>query len=609
MNLKLNINNPKSENPSYCIATSKWIKGKKGEKGHSKTVKVKDIGTYKQLISLGHLDPKAYALEVLEEYKKELEENFFININQEIDLSKQIKESDDLVSKSNIKNIGYLYLVKLMKDLKIKEFFNTISKSKKVKYDPFDIFKYLVSARILSPKSKKGTFDDLDNYFNDYQFSKDDIYRFLDVLDECSIPLQYHVFEKSKKIIDRDTSILYYDCTNYYFESESEDEDIYVDDSIQYGFRKYGVSKEHRPNPIVEMGMFMDKKGIPVSYCLQRGNINEQVTAIPLEKEMNEKGNINRFIFCSDAGLASLRNKVYNSKKNNKAYIVTQSIKKLTNAEQELIMKDINWKFLNDDSKASIEELKNICTKIILNKELTNIERDIVNKDVIYKDFPITFKGNIDDRFTVHESRLIITFSIKYYLYQMKIQERQISSAKDIINSNKSDKLGPNDVRRFIKKVNKESLEFTLDNELIEKERSYFGLYSLATSLEDDPKELLALNSRRWKIEECFKVMKTYFKARPVYVYTKEHIRAHFLICFVALVIYRIMENKLEIENKNYSGLNLITTLKNMNVKEIVADIYDHCYESSLILQDLEKVFKLGLDKEKYTGKNLRKLL
>jgi hypothetical protein len=430
-----------------------------------------------------------------------------------------------------------------------------------------------------------------------------------------------YLFKASGKVLKRNTAVCYYDCTNYYCEAESQDSD-YVDEvtgEIFTGLRQYGYSKDHKPNPLVEMGLFMDTNGIPISMCITPGNTSEQTTAIPLEKELvkmfgEEKS---KFIYCADAGLSSYHIRNFNSM-GGRAFVVTQSVKKLSDVLKEAVFNDCDYRLLSDDSPVSIEALKTFDKKDKKNKSLyidkayKVIEENTLLDVGLYEE-KVLNNGKtkkVKSKATLKQ-HVIITFSRKSMEYQRFVRNRQIERAKKILEKMDPDeyKKGPNDVTRFIKKVEHSKDKYVLDLEKIKEEEKYDGFYAIATNLDDSVKGILAINEQRYQIEDCFRILKTDFASRPYFHRTRERIIAHFMICYTALLIFRLLEVKLNGFDKSthITTRNIIETLQNMQVANISDLCYATQYTGSKTLSALEGVFILGLDKQYYLPKDLNK--
>lgn len=612
--MKLNYDR-KSKDPTYFIQMG-IRNGKK-----TTTKNVKRIGKHSELLAITS-DPLAYAKKQVEEFNREYQEGK-IDMSLKVNFNEKLSASDNVASKSTLLNIGYFFLQKIYGDLKLKDFFRTVQDNSKVSFDCNDINRFLSFSRILDPRSKLGTFDRLDSYYEKPSFEYQHILRFLDVLQENYDEYLEHLFLNSGNIVKRNTSVCYFDCTNYYFECEDED-DEYVDEvtgEILKGLRRYGPSKEHRPNPIVQMGLFMDGNGIPISMCINPGSDNEQKCAIPLEQKITKMFKGKRFIYCADAGLGSLDIRKYNSM-GGRAFVVTQSVKKLSDKLQEAVFNDYDYRRISNNAPITIEHMKGFDRHQEKNLELYN---DTVYK-VLLADRAVdvglyeekTYKNGKTKTVKskgILEQRIIVTFSRKMMEYQRHIRNAQIERAKDILkNRNVEDvKKGPHDVTRFIKRTStgkdgeKASDHYAIDQSVIDNEEKYDGYYAIATNMEDDVKTILAINSNRYKIEDCFRVLKTNFSARPVFHRNRNRIIAHFMVCYTALLIYRLLENKLDQYGTHFTTENILETLQNMNVMNTQDAFYTAAYTASQVCTSLNGVFELGLDKKYYLPKELTK--
>lgn len=542
-----------------------------------------------------------------------------------IDFDEKIKAGNDLVSSSTSLNIGYFFLQKLYHDLEIDSFFKRVSASSKITFDPNLVNRFLTFARILEPDSKLGTYDHLGCYYEKPGFDYVHILRTMDLLQEHYDEYISHLYEKSCGIVKRNTAVCYYDCTNYYFEIESQDED-YVDEvtgELIKGLRKYGPSKQHQPAPLVEMGLFLDADGIPLSMCMVSGSDNEQTTAIPLEKQLTKMFHGKKFIYCADAGLGSLNIRNFNSM-GGRAFIVTQSIKKMSETLQQAVLNDYDYHLLSSDKEISIEELKAFDKSDPSYKNLyTDKAYKILTAD---KAFDLGFyeektlkngqKRKVKSKAAIKQ-KIIITFSRKMMEYQRFIRNRQIERAKKLLGNLDPEtyKKGPHDVTRFIKR--KSSTEsggpvtdlYEIDQSVIEQEERYDGYYAVATNLDDPAKEIIRISSQRYKIEDCFRVMKTNFSARPVFHQKRERIIAHFMICYTALLIYRLLEKKLDQQGTHFTIENILETLRNMEVANMEDMCYMSTYTCSQVCTALNAAFDLGLDRKYYQPKELNKKL
>ena len=576
------------------------------------------IGKYSDLIKK-HEDPYKYAQEFVDKLNNELKDNK-LTYSKTVDFSKKL-EGESIISSTTALNVGWLYLNQIYKKLDIDSFYKNIDG--KFKFNLANIVKYLVSARILKPNSKLQDFNNIGTYFGINKYQLQESYRSLKIIGDHSEELQSHLFKKVKDIIKLDTQVLFYDCTNFYTETENQDEDILDEDGniVQWGLRKYGFSKEHRPNPIVQMGLFTDKNGIPLSYVINPGNTNEQVTTIPLEQRMLRDYKTSKFIYCSDGGLGSFENRFFNTLQN-RDYIVTQSLKKTNKSELDLMLKDLNWRFVCDDKEVSLNKFKEICNKVIEGKELTLEEKEMIQKDMIYKKYPMRRKidpskilnrkasGNIE-----FEETIFLTFSAKYYFYQSNVFDKQLLRAQNWLEKGIEKRRNPNDISRLIRTMNvtkngelaDEQIKY-INQDQVELETIFHGFYAAATSLDTNIKEILSINSARWKIEYQFRIMKSEFDSRPIYVSSNDSILGHFAICYIAIFVYSILESLVKKQNDQLTTSSIIKTLRNLEVIN-QEYFYQPIYTNSLTLQTLESIFNLDLDRKYLKEKNLLKLI
>lgn len=599
----------KSKDPMYFIQ----IGIRNGKKVTTKNIE--RIGKHSELLKQGHKDPLAYAKEYVKKYNKNIKEEK-IDIKLSVNLSEKLKNNGNDVSNTTLKNIGYIYLKNIYDKLGLQEYFDEITKDRKITFNLDLINMFLAMTRILDPGSKLHNFNSLNNYYGVDDISYQNIHRFLDILSDNYDSYIETLFNNSNNIISRDTSVCYFDCTNFYFEKEDEDEDYFdeVTGELISGLIKYGVSKEHRPNPIVQMGLFMDGDGIPLTMCINPGNQSESLCAVPCEEKMLKMFNNKSLIYCSDAGLGYTNTRLFNSFANRK-FIVTQSIKKLADKYKQAVFNDLDYKYLNTDKKASLSFMQTF--------DKTNKDNLTYYNSKIYKAFEVdsvvdlgleeykttkTGKVNKVKSKGTLKQRVIITYDRKMAEYQKAIRNRQVERAKAYLSNGDLDSLkkNPNDYKRFIKKLDKSKYE--LDLERINDESKYDGFYALATNIFDESvKDILEVSSRRYKIEESFRIMKTNFDGRPIYHYKENKIKAHFLTCFTALLIYRLIEVKLDKANHHYTTNKIIETLRNMNIVSIEDAYYQAAYTGSNCLSSLEELFNLNLDRKYYLAKDLNK--
>lgn len=606
--MKLNYDR-KSKDPTYFIQ----VGIRNGKKVTTKNVE--RIGKHSELLKITD-DPLEYAKQRVKEYNENIK-NSKVEYNITVNFDDKVINQGNTVSKSTCKNTGYFYLKELYSSLGISDFFDKVCSGRKIAFNPNMINMVLTFSRILDPGSKMHTLKNLTGFYGDFDFSHQDILRFMDILEENYDEYLSHLFESSNKVIKRNTNVCYFDCTNFYFEKESEDEDVYdeITGELIKGLLKYGVSKEHRPNPIVQMGLFMDADGIPLSMCINPGSDNESLCAVPAEKKMLKMFENKDIIYCSDAGLGYNDTRLFNDFGGRK-FVVTQSIKKLNSILKQAVFNDYDYRFSQDGKPASLETMKTFDRTLKENRNYYD--------GYIYKSIPvdklvdlglfevkqykngkakkIKSKGNL-------KQRIIVTYSRKMAEYQKTVRNRQIERAKKILANMDPDnfKKGPNDVTRFIKS-DKEKKNYYLDEARIEEEAKYDGFYAVATNIFDMKEtEVLDIQSRRYKIEDCFRVLKTNFSSRPVYHRKESRIKAHFLICYTALLIYRLLEVKLDRNNTHFTTEQIIETLQNMNVVNCSDMYYQACYTGSDVLDSLEQLFDLKLNRKYYQPKTLNK--
>lgn len=599
------------KDPTYYIQQG-FRNGKK-----TTTKNIKRLGKHSELLLITD-NPLEYAKNEVkkmnEEYRSGRSE-FIVTM----DFNERIPSTDSPCSNSTSLNIGYLYLKDIYAKLNLSDFFKSVSSDRKITYDCNKICQFLTYARILDPASKYGTYDKLDTYYEKPQVEYQHMIRFLDILDRNSDKYLKHLFDNSENIVKRDTSVMYYDCTNYFFETEKPDEEIVdeVTGEIILGLRQFGISKENKTSPIVEMGLIMDSRGIPISMCIHPGNTNEQLTAVPLEKEVIKMTGNKKFIYCADAGLGSYNIRKFNDM-GGRAYIVTQSVKKLGQEIKDIVFNDSNYRLLSNDDAITLKEMRTFNKKDANNLSLYN--------DFAYKVIPANtamdtglyeekvYKNGrtkkVKTKGTLHQY-IIVTFSRKMMEYQRTIRERQLERAKKLLRLKDPEKIkkGPNDIRRFLKNTSSDTANYVLDMDKIHEEEKYDGFYAVATNLDDSAKDILAVAQNRYKIEDCFRIMKTNFDARPVFLRKPERIRAHFLICYTALLIYRLMECKLDDNLTHVTTSNLIKTLRNMNVVNMDDMYYKSIYSGSQALDALERCFELQLNRKYYRPSDLNKIV
>jgi transposase len=585
------------------------------------TRNVARIGKHSELLKITD-DPLAYAKAEVARRNKEAGGSK-LSIDLKIDFDERLAPGSVSASSSSQLNVGYFVLQRIYRDLKLDRFFTDATKDMKVTFDPNLVNRFLTYARILDPDSKQGTYDNLGSYYEQPGFEYVHMLRTMDIMENHYDEYLNHLFRHSNDIVSRDTSVCYFDCTNYYFEAETEDDD-YVDEvtgEIIKGFRKYGHSKQHQPSPLVQMGLFMDSRGIPLSMCINSGSDNEQICAVPAEKQLSQMLDGKKFIYCADAGLGSYGIRKFNSM-GGRAFIVTQSIKKLSGVLQAAVFNDHDYRLLEDGTEASVEMMKTFdkanegnlryydgrAYKIICADHAVDVG---LYDEVVLKNGKVR---RVKSK-AMLKQRLIITFSRKMMEYQRYVRNRQIERARRLLERDdpESIKKGSHDVTRFIKRTSKSRSgekaadSYSIDETRIRDEEKYDGYYAIATNLDDEAKLIIELSSRRHKIEDCFRILKTNFSARPVFHRKKDRITAHFMICYTALLVYRLLEAKLDDAGTHFTIDQILQTLRNMNVANAHDLYYLATYNGSQICSALNDLFGLGLDRRYYLPKDLNK--
>lgn len=559
----------KSKNAaSFYVTKSVYDKGKRTSKI------VEKLGTYDELKSkLGDKDPYEWAKEYVEELTRLEKEGKEPVVIAEYSPSKLID--------SNIQrtfNGGYLFLQQIYYALGLHRICDEISNKYKFTFDLNSVLSRLSYGRILFPASKLATYELSQKFIEQSNFELQHVYRALEYIAKESDFIQSELYKNSLKISKRNTGILYYDCTNYFFEIEQED-----------GLKQYGFGKDHKPNPIVQMGLFMDGDGIPLAFSITKGNTNEQVTLKPLEKQILSDFDLSKFIVCTDAGLASTANRKFNNIEG-RSFITTQSIKKLKKHLKEWALDTNGW-HLSDENKIY---------------DISNLDEEKYMDKIFFKERWIKEDGL--------EQKLIVTYSLKYKNYQRQIRNNQIERAKKIIRTNpkKLKKCNANDYKRFVAKIHctsegeiaKKEL-YSIDTNLIANEEAFDGFYAVCTNLDDDASQIAEINRRRWEIEECFRIMKSEFKARPVHLSRDDRIVAHFSTCFISLIIYRILEKRLE---EKYTCHEILTKLREMNFYELKGEGYIPTYTRNELTDDLHEKFGFRTDYQIVSKKQIKNI-
>ncbi len=560
----------KSSNPTYHVIQDVRRNGKRS------TEIIENLGSASEICEKYHVsDADAWAADYIKRKREEAaskDHKVLVSYNTSAVIDKDKRLSF---------NAGYLFLQQIYYQLGLPSICRKIKKENSFEYDLDNILSRLIYGRILFPSSKLSCFEQSEKLIEEPQFDLHQIYRALTTLSKNADMIQAELYKRSKKLVKRNTGVLFYDCTNYFFEMEHEG-----------GLKQYGPSKEHRPNPIVQMGLFMDKSGIPLAFCINSGNQNEQLSLKPLEQQIMRDFELSRFIVCTDAGLSSDANRKFNNY-GERSFITTQSIKKLKADLKDWCLDPKGWELEGNKKKYDISELDNTPEN---------------RKKIFYKQKLI--EGYDEERDITFDQTIIVTYSLKYKEYQQTVRNRQIERAKKLIEKPSSaDKRSQNDAKRFIKKTpftndgeiaNRAMYE--LDEAAIADEARYDGFYAVCTNLDDDPADIAKINHDRWEIEESFRIMKSEFEARPVYLQRDDRIEAHFLTCFIALMIYRILEKKL---GDKYTCEEIIKTLREMDMRKVGKQGYIPSYTRTQLTDSLHEKAGFRTDYELITPKSM----
>ena len=565
--MRLKVNKSKNSINYYIITDTKTKDGKRSTKVFKK------LGNEQEILKISNGEsPLEWAKKQVDMVNKQIEEKT-LKITAEFSQSNLIEENKQLSF-----NCGYLFLQDIYYSLGLDKICNIISDKYRIKYNLNSILSNLIYTRIIEPSSKLSAFETAKTFLEQPDFELQNIYRALGIIANETENIESAVYKNSLNVVNRNTKVLYYDCTNYFFEIEEAE-----------GIKQYGKSKENRPLPIVQMGLFMDGDGFPLAFVIDSGNTNEQVTLKPLEKQIIKDFELSKFVVCTDAGLASIENRKFNEVQD-RSFIVTQSLKKIKGHLKEWALSKDGWHKLN--------------SKKIIN--LNDIDNSSSNEEIFYKERWINENGL--------SQRLIVSYSPKYAAYQKAVRNSQVERAQKLINTPSSvSRNRQNDPKRFIKSTSLTSdgevadkKVLALNQSAIDSESAFDGFYAVCTTLEDDISEIIKVNKRRWEIEESFRILKTDFKARPVYLKRDDRIKAHFTTCFLALLIYRILEHKL---NNKFTSSQIIDTLRDMDLRELEGVGYIPTYKRTSITNALHSTFKFRTDTEITTLKEMKKIL
>lgn len=577
--------NPNKNNIKYLS----YVQGYRDENGITRQKTIKKIGDWEDLIKL-YDDPITHFNMIAKDEEKKLNNELLLKLSETID--------DD----NNIKNLGYIVLKNIYNELNLNIFFKAKQNKVNIEYNLNDIFQLLIYSRIMYPSSKKETYDNKNIFFDDFNFSLKDMYRSLDYFNSYKDEILSLLWNQTKDTYNRDTSSVYYDCTNYYFEISYNDEDLVDEEGniLEKGYRKKGPSKEHRPEPIIGMGLLMDKNGIPLSYNLFPGNESEKTTLRPALKQTKRNFGIDRVITVADRGLNTSDNTMFIAGKNDDdhtnhdGYVFGQSVRGADQQFKDWVLNQEDYitdKFIEDDKEIAFKHKSRIFAKTVQIKR--NGTRN--NKTQIYQ-------------------KQMIYYSEKYARKQKKERELVISKAKDLIeNPGRYTRATSVGAAGYINNYDYDkktgeiiARDLSLNIDKINEEEKYDGYYSIVTSeLNMSDKEMRDTYKGLWKIEESFKITKSTLEARPVYVWTKEHIEAHFLTCFVSLVVLRLLEYKIK---RKYSSEKIIGSLKKYNCYNLKYDVYYFNYRDKII-KEIEKIFNLDLNNKYRKLSEIRKIL
>lgn len=494
---------------------------------------------------------------------------------------------------------GHLFLRKIYYDLGINKICENIKNKYNFTFDINSIVECLVFSRIIWPASKLSTFEQSKKFIGNYNFDIQHVYRTLSYLSKEIDNIQKELFDYSNEIIDRNYKVIYYDCTNYFFYTEEND------------FQKYGISKQHQPLPLVQMGLFMDADGYPFAMNINPGNTAESKTMIPTEEEILKSYNMkgSNIIVCTDAAMCSDEIKNFNVKEG-RGFVITQSIRKLSNNLQEYALKKDGWRILGNL------------------KDIYNLEEIEKNENFKKQHYNTIFYKEIECETKSVKQTLIVTFSFKYKDYQHKLKLHQLERAQKLVeetnkkNQNAKKKKdiekikitkNQNDPKRFVKEIRTTdagevacNIEYSIDKEIFENEEKYNGLYGITTNLIDDTATIIKVMNGRWEIEESFRIMKDDFDSGTVHLSREDRIKGHFITCYLALFIYRYLEHQLD--NK-YTVHEIVTKLQEMKMLEHKGKGFEPIQTRDNLTDDLHNFLGIKTDTEILTYKKIEKIL
>jgi len=569
--MRLKISRSKNS-ASFYVTKTVYIDKKE------KTITVEKLGTEAELREkLNGQDPyewaKAYIAE-LNEKEKEQTRDVLVRFNQSEQIKKDVQVSF---------NGGYLFLQQLYHQLGLHRLCREISGRYQFTFDLDGILSRLIYGRILFPSSKLNTFQASRRLLEQPDFELQHVYRALEVIAKETDFIQAELYKNSLSVSKRNDRVLYYDCTNYFFEIEAES-----------GLKQYGYSKDHKPNPIVQMGLFMDGDGIPLAFGIHSGNTNEQTTLRPLEEKILKDFELSQFVVCTDAGLSSTQNRLFNTKKD-RAFITTQSVKKLKKHLKAWALDTKGWCLAGSDRTYDIALFEQDGQAYEQYGDETFYKQRWINEDGL-------------------EQKLVLTYSLKYRDYQRQIRSRQLERAVRLVAKNPATivRKGQNDFKRFIASSNitkegevADKTLYRIDQDAVADEAQYDGFYAVCTNLEADASAIVEINHKRWEIEECFRIMKSEFKARPVYLSRDDRIKAHFTTCFLALTLYRYLEKRLD---ERFTTEDIVTGLRDMNFCSVPSEGYMPTYTRTDFTDALHEAFGFRTDYQIVSTKMMKKI-
>ena len=532
------------------------------EDGKNATKNVERLGTLADLKSrFGEDDPIGGAKKYIAELtaaEKEANRKVLVEYSPTTPIAK---------GEQRLYNGGYLFLQKIYYELGLDYICKKIAKKHKlVQYDLNSILSMLIYTRVLDPKSKRSSLEAAKKFIEQPECKLEQVYRALSLLAGEFNSIQADVYKRSLKLGGRNTSVVYYDLTNYFFEWEEEG-----------GLVQYGHCKEGRPLPIVQMGLFTDHDGFPLAMCIEPGNTAESTTLKPMETLLKEKFGLSKLVVCTDGGLSTYENRK-NDSVGDRSFITLQSLKKMKGYLQEWALDSKGWHIAGSDEEFDISAL----------------DGREYHDTLFYKERwdPTSMSTG-----EILEQRIIVTFSFKYQEYLAYVRERQVARAQALLDKGRgatAKRKSPNDAKRYIKTEHctqegelAQYESYSLNQEMIDQESSFDGFYAICTDLEDPAPAIIKLNGGRWIIENEFRIMKTDFETRPVYVRRDDRIKAHFLTCFLALLIYKYLEKKVNRGGKHFTTREIVDTLRSMDFLSVPGEGYVPTYTRTDLTNNL----------------------